>query len=544
MRSDSLARKLRNNNPNDFWKEIKRMNNCKTSLPTNIDGVTDSEEITQLWQKHYYELFNCVKSNSFVVGNIDINEDVTVSPKEVYDAIMRLKDNKACGMDKISAEHLKFASRKLCPLLAICFTGFLVHGILPDSILSVILMPIIKDKTGKINSMDNYRPIALASILSKVIERTLLNKLEQFVLTSDNQFGFKPKHGTDMCIFALKEILDLYNRHNSTIFMCFIDASKAFDRVNHEKLFYKLHSRGVPKCLVRILAFWYAHQSMYVKWGNFVSAPFNVCNGVRQGSILSPFLFNVYIDDLSTLLNRCGTGCMVGNTIINHLMYADDLVIFSPCSAGLQQLLKVCSQYGIDFDIKYNAKKSNIMIVRSREDRKLSFPEFSLSGIALKVCDEVKYLGHYITDDLSDDRDIFRQRRMMYAQANMLIRKFSMCSGSVKTTLFRAFCTPMYTAHLWRRYRKCSMQKLNVAYNDGMRLMLKVPRWSSASQMFVSAGVPTCSAVLRNIMYRCMCRLTDSVNSIILTLTNPTLSSVRFFSSMWNHWHFSLYCKP
>lgn len=160
-----------------------------------------------------------------------------------------------------------------------------------------------------------------------------------------------------MCIFALKEILEKYNRQNSTMFMCFIDASKAFDRINHEILFSKLSQRGVPMFLVRILVFWCAHQTMRVKWGNSTSAPFHVTNGVRQGGILSPFLFNLYMNDLSLILNACGTGCRVGDSVINHLMYADDLVIFSPYSAGLQQLLRICSQYGLDFNIKYNAKK-------------------------------------------------------------------------------------------------------------------------------------------------------------------------------------------
>ncbi|XP_027883670.1 uncharacterized protein LOC114150994 [Xiphophorus couchianus] len=211
MRSDSLARKLGNNNVKDFWKEIKKVNNCKTSLPSTIDGVTGVKEITQLWKEHYSALFNCVKSDISDIGSIHSNENVIVSPQEIYHIIMTLKDNKACGMDNISTEHLKNASKKLCALLSMCFTGCLVHGLLPKSMLSVILVPTIKDKAGKISSLENYRPIALASSLSKVFERVLLNRLEEFLLTSDNQFGFKPKHGTDMCIFVLQEILDFKN---------------------------------------------------------------------------------------------------------------------------------------------------------------------------------------------------------------------------------------------------------------------------------------------------------------------------------------------
>ena len=90
---------------------------------------------------------------------------------------------------------------------------------------------------------------------------------------------------------------------NTCISICFLDASKAFDRVNHQLLFQKLEHRGVPGYILRILIFWYENQTMYVRWGNLISEPFHVTNVVRQGGILSPYIFNVYIDDLSTRLN-------------------------------------------------------------------------------------------------------------------------------------------------------------------------------------------------------------------------------------------------
>ena len=325
------------------------------------------------------------------------------------------------------------------------------------------------------------------------------------------------------------------------MFMCLIDASKAFDRINHKKLFLKLTENGVPGFLTRILVYWYSHQTMRVRWGNVTSAPIFVTNGVRQSGILSPFLFNVYMNDLSMSLNRCGTGGRAGDLIINHIMYADDLVILSPCTAGLQQLLKICSQYGDECDIKYNAIKSKIMIIRSREDKQSPFPAFYLAGTKLSQCSEIKYLGHIIANDLTDDGDIYRQRQKLYVQANMLCRKFSMCSELVKISLFKAYCTPLYTAHLWCHYKQGSMRKLMVAYNDSMRLLLRIPRRSSASQMFVNAGVPTCAAVLRNLMYKFMCRASESQNTLVAVLASPKCSSVRLFSNMWNHWRACLY---
>ena len=178
------------------------------------------------------------------------------------------------------------------------------------------------------------------------------------------------------------------------------------------------------------------------------------------------------------------------------------------------------------------------MLIRSREDRRAIFPEFYLSGTLLCICNEITYLGHVISDDLKDDKDILRQRRKLYAQANMLCRKFSMCSISVKISLFKAYCTPLYTAHLWSKYKANSMQKLKVAYNDAFRLLMREPRWHSASQLFVTLGVPTCPALLRNLMYKFICRLDKSDNSIIVVLTNPLESTVRYSSR--RHWRNSL----
>ena len=367
LRSDKLAMKLGNKGSNEFWKEVKNMNNTKLPLPNIIDGASGGEEIAEVWRKHFMGIFNCIKDD---IDNVNLDckndENIAVTIHDVTNAINKLDKNKSCGLDGIYAEHLMYCSNRLLLLLAFCITSFFVHGFLPTNMMSVVLVPIIKEKTGKICDKNNYRPIAIASILSKVLERIMLDRMLDILDTNCNQFGFKPKLGTDMCIYSLKEIIDKYRQLNGSIFMCFLDASKAFDRVKHSTLFNKLLKRGAPTYIVRILMFWYINQTIHVRWGGTLSSPFKVSNGVRQGGILSPYLFNVYMDDLSNDLNKSLYGCLVGQQSINHLMYADDLVVFCPSAIGLSHLLKICEDYGKVHDIKYNSKKSAIVICRSR----------------------------------------------------------------------------------------------------------------------------------------------------------------------------------
>ncbi len=112
--------------------------------------------------------------------------------------------------------------------------------------------------------------------------------------TTDNQFGFKQNHGTYICIYALRQTIDYYKRNSSPVFICYLESSKAFDRVNHWCLLKKKINRDIPITIIRLLVRWYVSQLYHVRWGDFLSDGFTSTNGVAQGGILSPRFFNGY----------------------------------------------------------------------------------------------------------------------------------------------------------------------------------------------------------------------------------------------------------
>ena len=160
-----------------------------------------------------------------------------------------------------------------------------------------------------------------------------------------------------MCIYILKECIDYYKCRGTTVYVTFLDASKAFDRLNYWLLFDKLIRKHVPLFIIKLLLFWYTHQKMCVRWGNSISPDFFVGNGVKQGGIISPILFNIYMDDLSMHLNSSGIGGYLGTAFINHLCYADDLCLISLSSSGMQQLLHICNTYAAEHQLLYNGSK-------------------------------------------------------------------------------------------------------------------------------------------------------------------------------------------
>jgi len=251
--ADKMYDKLSHKNDRGFWSDVKKQQNKHVPLPDCINGIQGESQIVNMWKTHYEDIFkmvnnsNCHAYTDQLLNNcIDYREGITVYATELEEIISCMPIGKSPGPDELLLEHIKYADSKLYTLLALLFTSIMMHGYLSGDLMSSIIIPLIKNKNKSICEKSNYRPICLSNVLTKIFEKLIINRIDDCITTLDNQFGFKSKHGTDLCVFTLKEILRHYIKHGSGMYVTFLDASKAFDRVNHIILFKKLLSANVP----------------------------------------------------------------------------------------------------------------------------------------------------------------------------------------------------------------------------------------------------------------------------------------------------------
>ena len=151
-----------------------------------------------------------------------------------------------------------------------------VHGYTPSCVLEAVICSIPKDLRGDLCSSNNYRGIALCSALCKLIDLIVIDKYGDKLITSDLQFAFKGEHSTTMFTTVLKEIASYYNSRKSDVYLCMLDASKAFDRVHYGKLFALLQSRKLPAIVIRLLLDMYTSQRMCTSWHGVKTKLFHI----------------------------------------------------------------------------------------------------------------------------------------------------------------------------------------------------------------------------------------------------------------------------
>ena len=198
----------------------------------------------------------------------------------------------------------------------------------------------------------------------KVFEYVLLDRIKSVITLNDSQFGYREGTSTLMAVASFKETILKYVSEGSTVYTSFLDLSKSFERVNHRKLLLKLKNFNVPPYILKILQVLFRNSQVSVKYGEIFSDKWNLERGVRQGGILSAFLFCVYLDDIIGSMKKCIYGCKLGINLINCIAYADDVVLMAPTATGLQHLLNHVGDKLIEANLVINVRKTVCMVFR------------------------------------------------------------------------------------------------------------------------------------------------------------------------------------
>ena len=201
--------------------------------------------------------------------------------------------------------------------------------------------------------------------------------------------------------------------------------------------------------VIRFILNWYLSQRLCVNWNGHLSEQFPVSQGVRQGGILSPILFALYIDDLLLELSQSKVGCHWYGTFAGALAYADDITLLAPSPSALRKLLQICENFGASHKMRFNPDKTQCICFCKGNANLSQDSRFLFCGKSIALSTSVTHLGHILTSKLQDDQDIQRCLLDFVKRANSTLYRFKFCSYP---SCFSSSVTFLLYVILWMCY--------------------------------------------------------------------------------------------
>ena len=375
----------------NLLKEMKKIKGGKknsSTLPDQVGEARGEEEIVEEFRKVYKDLYNSLDDSEILknmMEEIEKKSETEDSEAEVSkitgDAVKaaskRLKSGKGDVTGSYTSDAIKNCPDIFFEMIAGVFRSWLTHGTVTLSMLSCAFLPLFKGGLKNPSSTDSWRAVAGSSVILKLLDYTILNVWGHLLENDSLAFGYKSGTSTTECSWLVMEVADYYRRHGSPPYACTLDASKGFDRCSWKVIFRRLLDRSLPGIVVRVLLFVYMQQTAWVVWGarggpRRCSSPFQLSNGTRQGSVISPVVWCVYCQELLDRLRSLGLGChlpggtfspspnypaggiLCGTTFVGITIYADDILLLAPTRSSLQLMVTEAQLFASSHNIIFS----------------------------------------------------------------------------------------------------------------------------------------------------------------------------------------------
>ena len=447
-REARLLHSLRSHrNINAFWRRVNSARRCGQRAHTDLSADDFAAHFGSVSQGVDCQLspaqqLICDAVAARFSAGCDLSEPHSVSPEDVSILLRRLKRGTAPGVDHVTVEHLLYGeSRTLLAAVARLLTGCFATLSVPDTFSTSVITPVLKKNGLNANNLDNYRPIALITTMSKLLECLLLSELTESFSPNELQFGFVENRGTPQASLLVTETAQWHLRRGSPVFAANLDARKCFDRIWHDGLFFHLISLLSSRSW-HLLVMWYRHLNAFVNYAGHRSNNFVIKRGTRQGAILSPALANVFFKPLLSLLDATKFGAHIFGHHVPAVCYADDLMLLSTNAKYLGLLLKVVENYAtfwrLDF-VHTNPTKTKSHCIVFGADLLSELPVWHLSGQQLAVRSVTEHLGVVVPSDTSGSPHV--QHRIRRARGSFY--------GLTPVGILSESLSPLDKAYLW-----------------------------------------------------------------------------------------------
>jgi hypothetical protein len=484
---EEVERYQHTNQTRSLHKKIREITNGISPKTSNVaikdkKGaiITAEADVRKRWAEYCGDLYNYdINTAESTLAHLWTGQmqepEVEISLAETEAAVLKLKSLKSPGIDGVAGELIKYGGiAALHSIHHICQKAWSEEKF-PELWTKSVIVTI--PKKGDLKLCENYRTISLIVHSSKVLLEIIRRRLKPHIDThlAEEQAGFRTGRSTVEQIFTWRQLAERYmEAQNGELVNVFIDFKKAFDRVWHTGLLRVLEHYNIPRKIIMLISDLYGQAVSAVKIGADVSDWFQQTVGVRQGCILSPDLFNIFLEHvLCEALEAYKGGALINGRLVSNLKFADDIDLMGTTDTDAQSILDAVHKSSEQYGLEINREKTKVMLT-SRTKRSVSL---HIDQCELEQVTHFKYLGSEVTEDNDTTRDVrCRTAQALSAMGRLKqIWKNSRVTLTTKLRMFDCLVKPiaLYGCEAWVM-KKANREKLQAFEMKCMRILLNV----------------------------------------------------------------------